>query len=103
MQANCCTTQSALFNPTKLTWTATGAGKFDVNDEEGWTKLPGGKVLTVDAYVFQNGTTGTGSEIYDPATGKWSSAGSTIKQLWDPCPDEKGSRVARTRPCSSAA
>lgn len=91
MQANCCTPQSALFNPSNLTWTATGAGKFDVNDEEGWTKLPGGKVLTVDAYVFQSGTNGTGSEIYDPATGKWSSAGSTIKQLWDPCLDENGS------------
>ena len=91
MQANCCTPQAALFNPKTLTWKPTGSGKFDVNDEEGWTLLPNGKVLTVDAYVFQSGTSGTNSEIYDPKTGSWKSAGSTIKQLWDPCPDENGS------------
>jgi hypothetical protein len=90
MQANCCTKQSALFDPAKLTWTPTGSGKFDVNDEEGWTKLPNGKVLTVDAYVFTNATSGTNSELYDPKTGKWARAGSTVKQLWDSCPDEQG-------------
>src|SRR5438093_1807423 len=30
--------------------------------EEGWTLLPNGKVLTVDAYVFQYDATGTRSE-----------------------------------------
>ena len=30
MQANCCTTEAALLNPTTLTWTPTGSGKFDV-------------------------------------------------------------------------
>ena len=86
MQANCCTTQAALFNPATLTWTPTGANKFDVNDEEGWTLLPDGKVLTVDAYVPIGITympTGTSSEVYDPASGSWSGAGSTIQQLWD--------------------
>lgn len=86
MQANCCTTQAALLDPATLTWTATGSGKFDVNDEEGWTLLPNGKVLTVDAYVPIGLTYmphGTNSEIYDPSTGSWSSAGSTIVQLWD--------------------
>jgi hypothetical protein len=83
MQANCCTEQAALLNPTTLTWTATGSGKFDVNDEEGWTLLPNRRVLTVDAYVFAYDARGTNSEIYDPATGAWSSAGSTIVQLWD--------------------
>jgi hypothetical protein len=43
---------SALLNPSTLTWTGTGSGKFDVYDEEGWTLLPNGTVLTVDAYVF---------------------------------------------------
>src|SRR6266853_6517873 len=80
MQANCCTKQQALFNPSNLTWTPTGKGKFDINDEEGWTLLPNGKVLTVDAYVFQYDATGTNSEIYNPATGAWTSAGSTIEQ-----------------------
>ena len=83
MLANCCTTETALFNPTTLTWTPTGAGKFDVNDEEGWNLLPNGKVLTVDAYVFQYDASGTNSEIYDPALGTWASAGSTLVQLWD--------------------
>lgn len=86
MQANCCTTQAALLDASTLTWTATGSGKFDVNDEEGWTLLPNGRVLTVDAYVpigLKYMPLGTNSEIYDPSSGSWSSAGSTIVQLWD--------------------
>lgn len=83
MQASCCTTQSALLDPRTLTWTPTGAGKFDVNDEEGWTLLPNDKVLTVDAYVFAYDPTGTNSELYNPWSGTWSSAGSTKVQLWD--------------------
>ena len=86
MLANCCTTETALFNAKKLTWTPTGAGKADINDEEGWTLLPNGKVLTVDAYVFSYDANGTNSEIYDPVGGTWSGAGSTIVQLWDSYP-----------------
>ena len=95
MQANCCTKQQALFNASNLTWTATGSGKFDINDEEGWELLPGGKVLTVDAYVqaYGNGS-GTMSEIYDPGTGAWTSAGSTIVQLWDSAAKCGGSGAA---------
>ena len=91
MQANCCTKQEALFHASNLTWSPTGTGKFDISDEEGWTLLPNGKVLTVDAYVFQYDATGTNSEIYNPAAGSWMSAGSTIQQLWDSC---GGSTVA---------
>ncbi|MGA7824974.1 MAG: kelch repeat-containing protein [Steroidobacteraceae bacterium] len=87
MQADCCTFQSALLDPKTLTWTPTGAGKYDPNDEEGWNLLPDGEVLTVDAYVpiagFPYLPTGTNSELYNPATGRWHSAGSTIVQLWD--------------------
>jgi hypothetical protein len=83
MQANCCTQQSALLDPRTLTWTLTGAGKFDVNDEEGWTLLPSREVLTVDAYVFAYDPAGTNSELYSPWSGMWSSAGSTGVQLWD--------------------
>jgi hypothetical protein len=92
MQADCCTKQAALLNASNLTWTPTGSGKFDPNDEEGWTLLPNKHVLTVDAYVpispFPYIPTGTNSEFYNPASGKWNSAGSTIVQLWDsgtPC------------------
>ncbi len=83
MVANCCSTQQALLNASTLTWTPTGSGKFDENDEEGWNLLPGGKVLTVDAYVGMGDPSGTNSEIYNPASGSWTSAGSTIVQLWD--------------------
>jgi len=83
MLANTTTTQAALLNPLTLTWTATGTGKFDINDEEGWTLLPNGKVLTVDAYVQHYQSTGMNYELYDPSTGTWSVAGTTPVQLWD--------------------
>jgi hypothetical protein len=87
MQADCCTKQSALLDAKTMTWTPTGDGKYDPNDEEGWTLLPGGEVLTVDAYVpigrFSYKPKGRNSEIYNPMTGTWSSAGSTKVQLWD--------------------
>jgi hypothetical protein len=82
MQANCCTKEQALLNPSILTWTPTGTGKFDVNDEEGWTLLPNGSVLTVDAYVFLP-TCGQNSERYSPGTGAWTSAGNTPSVLAD--------------------
>jgi hypothetical protein len=82
MLANCCTTQEALWNPTTLAWTATGTGKFDVNDEENWTILPNGSILTADAYVF-TGTCGRNTEIYTPSTGTWASAGNATVQLAD--------------------
>ena len=85
MLANCCTRQQALFNSQSLTWTATGTGKFDINDEEGWTLLPGGKVLTVDAYVQMFQQNGKNYELYDPASGSWSVPGTTPVQLWDSC------------------
>jgi hypothetical protein len=88
MLADCCTPQSALLDPKTLTWSATGKDKFDTNNEEGWTLLATGKVLTVDAYVPTDTFTtyvpnGTNSELYDPRTGSWTSAGSTKVQLWD--------------------
>jgi hypothetical protein len=87
MQANCCSWQSALLDPATLTWTNTGVGKYDPNDEEGWNLLPNRQVLTVDAYVpippFEYDPTGKESELYNPGTGAWQSAGSTIVQLWD--------------------
>ena len=96
MQANCCTTQAALLDPKTLTWTPTGKGKYDPNDEEGWTLLPNGKVLAVDAYVpiapFPYIPTGRNYELYSPRRegehendggGYWRVAGTTPVQLWD--------------------
>jgi Kelch motif len=89
MQANCCTKEQALLNPKTLTWTIIGKGKFDVNDEEGWTLLPDGTVLTVDAYVFDYQPAGVNYEIFDPTTRTWTSgpASGTIVQLWDSYPN----------------
>lgn len=67
----------ALLNPRTLSWTSTGAGKLDLNDEEGFSLLPDGRVLTVD-------TDDQASELYNPATGTWSSAGTVPVNLVDP-------------------
>jgi hypothetical protein len=93
MLANCCSKQSALLNARTLTWTTTGTGKFDVNDEEGWTLLPNKQVLAVDAYAGVSPPLDdpTNSELYVPASGKWHGAGSTIVKLPDVNPDGSGS------------
>jgi hypothetical protein len=74
---------AALLDPVGLTWSATGTGKFDPYTEEGLTLLPGGKVLDVDTYDQHNDPNGKNYELYDPASGAWSVAGSTPVQLWD--------------------
>jgi hypothetical protein len=90
MLSNCCTKEDALLDAKTLTWTPVGTtGKADINNEEGWTLLPSGKVLTVDAF------NGNNSELFDPATGSWSSAGSTIVSLVDPGSHEIGPAVLR--------
>jgi hypothetical protein len=96
MQANCCTKDEAILTLTKgvASWAATGKGKADINDEEGWNLLPDGNILTVDAYVGSYDATGMNSEIYDTATGTWSSAGSTVVQLWDSAADCGGVKDA---------
>lgn len=95
--------QAALLNPQTLAWTETGtATKSDWNDEEGWTLLPNGSVLTVDCYTdVAFGATPTypadptHAELYDPTTGSWSSAGSTINTLTDPVLYETGASLLR--------
>jgi len=88
MLANCCTKQQALLNLATMTWTPTGSNKADINDEEGWTLLPDGSVLTVDA---NNPANLTNSERYLPNTGGWVSAGSTIVKLADTNANNSGS------------
>jgi hypothetical protein len=95
--------QAALLDLNTMTWTETGtATKSDLNDEEGWTLLPNGKVLTVDCYAdFLFGLIAhypphpTNWEIYDPQTGTWASAGSTINTLTDRKVFEIGPAVLR--------
>jgi hypothetical protein len=84
----------ALLDPSTLTWTiVVPKGKFDRYWEEGWTLLPSpaqnprdGNVLTVDTYLGAPapGTSGyklNNSELYDPATQTWTSAGNTVVPL----------------------
>ncbi len=71
----------ATLDPKTLAWTRVGnSGKSDFNAEEGWTLLPNGMILTADVKNAPN------SEIYNPATGTWTSAGSTIVDLHSPSP-----------------
>jgi hypothetical protein len=52
-----------------MTWTQVGTGKHDNNSEEGWTLLRNGEVLTADVISEPN------SEIFDPKSSMWSTAG----------------------------
>ncbi|HEV2178090.1 MAG TPA: choice-of-anchor D domain-containing protein [Terriglobia bacterium] len=64
------------FDESTLTWTSvTNSGKADNFSEEGFALLPDGSVLTVDT------ADGTNSEVYNPSTQQWTSAGSTIVTL----------------------
>jgi hypothetical protein len=106
MVADCCDGggNAAILNPTNLTWTTTnvGTGKGDDNyDEEGWTLLPNGKVLTVDALDVTANV--QDSEMLDPSTLAWTSAGVVGVQLADNDPsrdngqasEELGAQVLR--------
>jgi hypothetical protein len=63
----------ALLNARTLTWTVIpGTGKEDPNDEEGYTLLPNGQVLTVDVWEGIGGT-----QVFNPSTDTWEFAGDT--------------------------
>jgi hypothetical protein len=87
-QANCCTTDAAILDPKTLTWTAFGSGKLDINDEEGWTLLPSGDILTVDVENFADLKS---TELFNPKTGVWRFGGDTPLELEDTNADGTGS------------
>jgi hypothetical protein len=92
MLANCCTSDEAVLTLSGgiASWTPTGEGKFDSNNEEGWTMLPGGDVLTVDVYVGET-CCEKGFEIYSPSTGKWTRPpGNTVVNLVNKSASEIG-------------
>ncbi len=88
MLSACCTKALAILDPVTLTWTATGDGKADINDEESWAVLPDDTILTVDA---NNATDLMYSEIYTPATGDWTPGGDTPVEIADTNADLTGS------------
>jgi hypothetical protein len=68
-------------NPKTMKWIyGNPPGKSDFNAEEGWVLLPNGTILTEDVKNAPN------SEIFNPATRTWTSAGSTIVDLHSPSP-----------------
>ncbi len=80
MLADCCSGKSAFLNPGTLTWTAVAGSELDnEHDEESWTLLADGRVLTVDAWPGNSRL----SEIFDPVTQHWTSAGNTPVLLTD--------------------
>ena len=83
-------TKLALLDADSLTWSIVAPkGKFDENDEEGWTLLPPlgrnpreGNVLAIDTYLgVDQPYRRNSSEIYDPGTNTWKSARNTVKPL----------------------
>jgi hypothetical protein len=89
--AACCAgspTADALFDATTLSWTGTGgpsnAYSYSYQDEQGYTLLPDGNVLTIDIWDnYPSGNT-TNAEQYVPSSGTWISAGNTQVSLADP-------------------
>ncbi len=80
-------TNMAILNPSTLTWTSTGAFKADRFDEEGWTLMPEGTILTCDAGLAPN------AEKYVISTGNWGVAGRTPQSLFEPASEETGPMI----------
>jgi hypothetical protein len=76
MLADCCGKAEAIatISGTTVTWTTTGTGKVDDNNEEGWGNLPNGDIFDVDVFALCN--PGDHYETYDPSHGAWTEAGS---------------------------
>lgn len=92
MQANCCSSQNALFNGPN-SWTETGSVNQFSNDESGFTLLTNNKVFSVDSKDDPNCGTSQGSELYDQDTGLWSCGPTTPVQLYNASDEELGAAV----------
>lgn len=112
MLADCCNQNQALATIKKsaVTWTATGTGKADDDDEEGWTLLPNGNIFTVD--VWQTSGQDSAAELYNPSTGSWSATTTAPEIMADPSSKELGPAVllpndsvfqVGTNPCAASS
>ena len=82
-------TASAFFNAKTLGWTLKGTGKADAYAEEGMELLPNGRVLLADTQDTPN------TEMFNPKTSTWSSAGSAIVDLSENAEEETGPALLR--------
>ena len=87
MLANSLGTDEVTLDINTMQYTTTGKDRNDPNDEEGWTLLPSGQVLTVDTWDYDN------TEIL--TNGTWASAGNTPVQLPDSDTRDIGPQVLR--------
>jgi hypothetical protein len=92
MLADCCNESSALATAISkkgaVTWTATGTNKPDDNNEESYTLLNTGSVLSVNIWSNPGGI--SPSELYNPGAGTWSATGNTTNVMADPSSFELG-------------
>ena len=66
------TVDAALLNPRTMKWQVIQPlGKNDPNDEEGWTLLPDGQLLTIDTWVPGQ------TQLFSPRTRSWTFDGNT--------------------------
>lgn len=79
---------TSIYDPATGKWTATGA-KAARCDEETWTLLPDGTVLTAETMNAPN------AEKYAPSSGTWVSAGSTPVDLVQASSSEIGPAILR--------
>ena len=92
LQADCCAALTAEFKGPN-TWVLS-TNTTNYNDEQGFTLLPNGKLLMVDAWqnpACGNSTTATELRSKDGSTmGTWSCGPNTTAQLWDGSGHELG-------------
>jgi hypothetical protein len=75
LMGDCCYDDVAELNPSTLGFSWHLSNKADPDSEEGFTLLPDGKIFTVDVTDAGN------SEIYNPSTRLWATAGKTPDTL----------------------
>jgi hypothetical protein len=82
------TSDAALFNETGDNWlTIPASGKNDPTDEEAWSLLPSGQLLTVDTWLTPT------TELFTPRSLSWSFAGNTVKSPINTPAAETGPQV----------
>lgn len=85
----------ATISGTTVTWsvkTPATTHKADGNDEEGWSHLPNGKILTVDANRNLTGTFSS-TELFTQTTNTWAAGPNTVGRMVDTASHELGPAV----------